>query len=157
VAIFPFVKFVAVQPTTPRRFSRFVAICRKTATSPAPKTHHTATQAPPHPSATSPPREHPGPTSLPHRRHLTQAPHHRHASAKGPPHCLAGATLPRRHLTATQASRSHLTTTQMPPHPGHEFLVKKEKSAAQGTRTPDLTLQPVTLLPLGYHCFCDYV
>jgi hypothetical protein len=100
------------------------------------------TQVPPHPGATSPPRERPGPTTLPRMRHLTQAPHHHHASAKGPPHCHAGSTSPRRHPTATQASRAHPTATQAPPHPRHEFLVKKGKLAAQGTRTPDITLQP---------------
>jgi hypothetical protein len=115
---------------------------KKTATSPTPRTHRTATQAPPHPGATSPPRECPGPTTLPRTRHLTQAPHHRHASAKGPSHCHAGATSPRRHPTATQAFRAHPTATQAPPHPRHEFLIKKGKLGAQGTRTPDITLQP---------------
>jgi hypothetical protein len=137
-----FVKVVAIRPTTPRRLSIFVAIRKKTATSQAPRTHHTATQAPPHPCATSPPRERPGPTSLPHRRHLTQAPRHHHLSAKGPPHCHARATSPRCHITATQASRAHLTAMQAPPHPRHEFLVKKGKPAAQGTQTPNLTPEP---------------
>jgi hypothetical protein len=105
-------------------------------------------QAPPHPGAMSPPRERLGPTTLPRRRHLTQEPRHRHASAKGPPHYQGGTTSPRRHLTATHASRADLTAMQVPPHPRHEFLVKKGKHAAQGTRTPDLTLQPERF----YHC-----
>jgi hypothetical protein len=128
-----FVKFIAIQPTTPRRFSRFIAIRKK-----------------------QPPHQHLGPTTLPRRRHLTQVPRHHHVSAQGPPHYHAGATSPMRHLTATQASRAHLTATQTPPHPRHEFLVKKQNLQPK-TRTPDITLQPVTLLPLGYHCVCDYV
>jgi hypothetical protein len=137
-----FVKSVAIRPTTPQRLSRFVVIRKKTATSPTPRTHHTATQAPPHPGATSPPRDCPGPTTLPRMRHLTQVPRHRHVSAKGLSHCHAGATSPRCHPTATQASRAHPTATQAPPHPRHEFLIKKGKLGAQGTRTPDITLQP---------------
>jgi hypothetical protein len=88
-----FVKFVAIRPTTPRSLSRFVAIRKKTATSQAPRTHHTATQMPPHSGATSPPRERPGSTTL-----------------------HTGATSPRRHITTTRAIRAHHTAMQAPPH-----------------------------------------
>jgi hypothetical protein len=91
--------------------SRFVAIRKKPITSLAPRTHQTATQAPPHPGTTSPKRERPRPTILSCRHHLTQAPRYYHASAKGPPHCQADTTsLPRKHLGPTSLPRKrHLT------------------------------------------------
>jgi hypothetical protein len=159
-----FVKFVAIQPTTPRRLSRFVAIRKKTATSPAPRTNHTATQAPPHPGATSPPRERPGLTTLPRRCHVTTtlALRAHHTTTQVPPHLdvtslpckhLGPTSLPRkrRHLTAMQASRAHLTATQAPPHPRHGFLVKKKNLQLRGLEPQTSRFNPsasTTGLPL---------
>jgi hypothetical protein len=70
----------------------------------APRADLTATQAPPHPCATSLPHKHLGPTSLPRKRHLTQGMSPRKKSKT----CSPGDSNPRPHTSTRDASTTRL-------------------------------------------------